>query len=230
MNIIKSFKALSKFELMLWLFSMTVLIITFIFGDKSYALTFIDSLIGITSLIFLAKGNVLGQVLMVIFSVLYGIISFTFQYYGEMITYAGMTAPMAFISIIAWLKHPSEKGLSEVKIGKLSKLQIVFLIIFTILVTTAFYFILKFLNTANLEISTISVATSFAAVYLSLFRSPFYAILYALNDIVLIILWVLASIENTSYLSMVICFCIFFLNDLYGFYNWQRIKHRQQGQ
>lgn len=228
MNIIKSFKTLSGFELVLWLFSVAVLIITFILGDKSFALTFIDSLIGVTSLIFLAKGNMLGQVLMIVFSVLYGIISFSFQYYGEMITYVGMTAPMAFISVITWLKHPSDKAKEEVKVGKLSNVQLVCLIILTVAVTAVFYFILKFFNTANLVISTISIATSFAAVYLSLFRSPFFAIVYALNDLVLIVLWVLASVNNRLYASMVICFCIFLINDLYGFYNWRKMKRRQE--
>ena len=99
--------------------------------------------------------------------------------------------------------------------------------IFSVVITVAFYFILKFFDTPNLIFSTLSVATSFLASYLTYFRSPFYAVGYAANDIVLIVLWVLASMQDTSYIPMVVCFVVFLLNDSYGFINWQRMKKRQ---
>ena len=76
-------------------------------------------------------------------------------------------------------------------------------------------------------ISTISVFTSFLAASLMLFRSKYYALAYASNDIVLIILFILASIENISYIPMVICFIIFLINDLYGFINWTKMSKKQ---
>ena len=83
-------------------------------------------------------------------------------------------------------------------------------------------------HTANLIPSTISVTTSFLAVYLTFRRSAFYAIGYAANDIVLIILWVLATISDISYLSVAICFVVFLVNDIYGFINWSRMQKRQE--
>lgn len=50
---------------------------------------------------------------------------------------------------------------------------------------------------------------------------------YAANDIVLIILWTLASIYDIRYVSIVVCFIAFFINDLYGFSSWQKMKQRQ---
>ena len=49
----------------------------------------------------------------------------------------------------------------------------------------------------------------------------------AANDVVLIILWILAAKENTGYLCVVICFVMFLINDLYGFLNWRRMEKRQ---
>ena len=94
-------------------------------------------------------------------------------------------------------------------------------------VTAAFYFILKALHTANLIPSTVSVATSFLAVYLTFRRSPYYALAYAANDVVLILLWTLAAIEDLSYLSVIICFVMFLANDLYGFLNWRKMQKKQ---
>lgn len=226
MKISNPFRGLTKFEWLLWIFSMVMVLLSFGFSKGGY-LEAIASLIGVTALIFVAKGYITGQVLTVIFSVFYGIISFFFGYYGEMITYLFMTSPMAVMSIISWAKHPY-KDSGEVEISHLSGRKIAVMAVLTAAVTVIFYFILKAIGNANLLFSTISVTTSFIAVYLTFLRSPYYALGYSANDIVLIILWILASMENISYLPMVVCFTMFLLNDLYGFYNWRKMRKRQE--
>ena len=218
----------TKIEKILWCSSVALIVISFfIFGGGSI-LTLAASLIGVTSLIFGAKGNPLGQLLIIIFSILYGIISFSSSYYGEMITYLGMTAPMAVFALVSWLKNPYNGNRSEVEIRRLKKKEIPVIVLLTTAVTVIFYFILKAFSTSNLLPSTISVTTSFAAVYLSLKRSAYFAAAYAANDIVLIILWILSSLDNISYLSMVICFAVFLVNDIYGFTNWLKMRKRQE--
>lgn len=218
----------SKTELFLWCFGVIFIIVSFFAFKNDSILTLVASLIGVTSLIFNAKGNPFGQFLMIVFSLLYGIISFSFSYYGEMITYLGMTAPMALFALVSWLMHPYEGNKAEVEINSLKSKEIVFMTVLSFVVTYIFYFVLKYFNTANLILSTISVTTSFVAVYLTFRRSPYYAVGYALNDVVLIGLWILASFENKSYISVVICFFMFLINDIYGFINWQKMKKRQE--
>ena len=218
----------SKFEIILWSFSVLSIIISFIAFDRSNYLTLCASLIGVTSLIFCAKGNPFGQVLMIIFSIIYGIISYSFSYYGEMITYLGMTLPMSVFALVSWLRNPYKESKSEVAVAKLKKKDIPLIIISALVVTIAFYFILKHFNTANLLPSTFSVTTSFIAACLTYKRSPFFALAYATNDIVLIVLWVLATKEDISYISVIICFVVFLFNDLYSFFNWLKMQKRQQ--
>ncbi|MDD7430216.1 MAG: nicotinamide riboside transporter PnuC [Oscillospiraceae bacterium] len=217
----------TKTELILWSCSVTVIAVLFFVFDRSNYMSFAASLIGATSLIFNAKGNPIGQLLAVIFSVLYGIISYSCAYYGEMLTYLGMTAPMAVISLISWLKNPFDGSRAEVKVKRLGRGEIVLMCAVTPIITVIFYFILKFFNTANLIMSTLSVATSFLAVFLTAKRSPFFAVAYAANDIVLIIMWSMASIADMSYISVLICFVIFLANDIYGFLNWRKMEKRQ---
>lgn len=223
------FKLLTAFEKRLWAVSVIVVSISY---AVSYALSdanilsYISSLIGVSALIFIARGFIFGQILTIIFSILYAIVSYKYHYYGEMITYMGMTAPIAALSIITWIKH-KYKDTNEVEVSHLTPLKILKLIILTILVTHLFYYVLKQLNTANLIISTISVATSFSASYLQMIRSPYYAIMYSLNDIVLIILWIIASISSISYIPMIFCFAMFLINDVYGFICWKRMQKRQ---
>jgi len=61
-----------------------------------------------------------------------------------------------------------------------------------------------------------------------LMRNPWYALAYGANDVVLIVLWVLAALRDRSSLPMVFCFLMFLANDLYGYRNWRRMKRRQQ--
>lgn len=220
----------SKTELALWSVSVLFIIISFCIFDRDSYLTLAASLIGVTSLIFTAKGNPIGQALMIVFSLLYGIISFTFAYYGEMITYLGMTMPMALFALISWLRNPYKGNKAEVKVNSISKKEQITMWILSIVVTTVFFYILDYFNTANIVPSTISVTTSFLAVYLTFRRSPTFALAYAANDIVLIVLWVIASIYDTKYISVVVCFIAFLINDIYGYISWQHMKHRQTTQ
>lgn len=214
-------------EIMLWVFSVALIFAAFCMFGGNGALSFIASLIGVTSILLNAKGNPLGQFLMIIFSLLYGIISYSFAYYGEMITYLGMTMPMAAFALITWLRHPYEGNRSEVQVNSISKVEVVIMFLVAAIVTAVFYFILDHFHTANIVPSTISMTTSFLAVYLTFRRSPFFSLAYAANDVVLIILWTLASMQERKYIAVMVCFAAFLLNDIYGFVNWKKMKEKQ---
>lgn len=214
-------KSLTKKEWILWMGSLAIVILSNLLSTDIDVLTLVSACVGITSLIFAAKGNVWALILMVIFSILYGLISWQFRYWGEMITYIGMTMPMAVWSTITWIKNPSESG-QEVAIQKLTRKHVAGIAAAGVLVTAVFYMILKALDTPNILFSTISITTSFLAASLTMLRSSYYALGYASNDIILIVMWVLASIENPAYIPVVVNFIIFFFNDMYGFVSWKR--------
>ena len=215
-------KTLTKKEWLLWLVSLTVVILSNLATNDLDLLTLISALLGGTALLFAEQGKDWAQCLMLIFSILYGMISFRFHYWGEMITYLGMTLPMAAWSAITWLRNPSEENENEVAIRTLNKKHIIGLTISTVIVTGIFYYILAWLDTPNIMFSTLSIVTSFIAASLTMLRSSYYAVGYAANDIVLIVLWVLASLENPAYIPVVVNFAIFLLNDMYGFVSWKK--------
>ena len=219
----------SRGEIALWASSVAFILLSFLAFDRANYFTLIASLIGVTSLIFCAKGNPVGQVLMIAFSLLYGAISYTFAYYGEMATYLGMTMPMAVIALVSWLKNPYGGNHAEVRVNAIGRRAQGLAVLLALGVTLLFYFILAYFDTANLIPSTLSVTTSFLGAYLTFRRSPYYALAYAANDVVLIVLWVLASIADVRYLSVTVCFAAFLVNDVYGFISWRRMKKRQAG-
>ena len=162
MNLKEILEYFTRQEKIIWCSSVALIVLSFGIFDRENFMTLIASLIGVTSLIFAAKGHPVSQLLMIVFSMLYGIISYRFSYYGEMLTYLGMTMPMAVFALVSWLKNPYNGNKSEVKVNRVSKNETVFACVITCIVTVIFYFILKYFNTANIIPSTISVTTSFS--------------------------------------------------------------------
>lgn len=223
----KEWFALSPGERGLWLFSVAVVAMAGVLGGQTTAAGVLGPVIGVTALIYIARGAVLGQVLMVVFSLVYGYLSFYCRYYGEMVTYMGMTGPISAMTVVTWLRHPSQEE-NQVEAARLSPRLRWIMAVSAAGTTWAFYYILKYFHTAQLPLSTLSVTTSFLAVYLTFRRSAYFPLAYAANDLVLIVLWTLAAMEDPSYLSVVICFVMFLVNDGYGFLSWSRMQKRQQ--
>lgn len=206
----------------MWVVSLIVITLANVLPGRFEPMTYLAAMIGITSLIFAARGNAWAPILMIVFCILYAILSWERRYWGELITYVGMTLPMNIWATFAWLRNPSKEREGEVAIGKLSGKHWGVLIAVTIVVTALFYWILKWFDTPYLGFSTLSVTTSFMAVALTMLRSSHYALLYAANDIVLMVLWSLACLEDPVYFPVVVNFAIFLVNDLYGFFNWMK--------
>lgn len=214
-----------------WLFlsvSLAVVISCIVLTPTASIVTRMAVLVGVVSLIFLAKGDVWGQALMVVFSILYGITSWQFRYYGEMITYLGMTLPMAVLGLVSWLRHPFDGNAAQVEIHRLTGCQKIVMVVGAVAVTGLLGWVLYWLHTPNLLFSVLSITTSFVAAYLTYCRSSYYALAYAANDVILIVLWVLASVKDKSFTPMIACFLVFFANDLYGFFSWKRREKEQQ--
>ena len=189
----------SKTEIILWTASVLLILCAFCLFDRTNYMTLWASLIGVTSLIFCAKGNPFGQFLMILFSLLYGIISLNVAYYGEMITYLGMTMPMAVFSLVTWMKNPFCGNRSEVEVYHIRRSEVCFMLALAAAVTFVFYFILKAFHTASLIPSTISCHHKFPRRISDLLSAaPSYAAGYAANDLVLIVLWTIATFKDIS--------------------------------
>ena len=131
------------FEWCLYILGLLFILLFFVlFKNKDYV-SLIGALVGVTALIFVSKGNVVGQIITVVFSIFYGIISYSYRYYGEMITYLCMTTPIAIMAVVSWIKNPSKENKHEVKVNTLRIKEYILLFTLSIIVTIVFYFILK---------------------------------------------------------------------------------------
>jgi nicotinamide mononucleotide transporter PnuC len=226
----KIIKYFTPVEWVLWLGGIAAIIIGFIVGEEKNYLSLASSILGVTCIMFNAKGSVWGQFIAIGFAVTYAILAYTKNYYGEMIIYLALMLPIHISSIVIWLKNKSDNSERlEVKINTLSKKEYIIAAVIACALCVAFYFALRALGTDNLIISTISLITSLAAAYLMLRRCEYFAICFVLNDVILIALWSLKLYsDGISVLPSVMSFVIFLANDSYSFYSWKKIKRRQE--
>ena len=222
----KIFKDWTNFEKVLLFGSILIVGITGIVF-KSDLLTVSCSLVGIVTALLLAKGKNLGQVFGLLITILYSIVSFKNKYYGEVLIYALLMLPMYIIGIITWINHKNEKT-NSVEINSIKKKEWVIVSCVFILVFVGIYFLLKYFNTNELIVSTISVLASLFAVYLQIRRSKYSFSFYILNDIILIFLWGIPVIHGNYVLfPMLLNPTINLINDIYGFYNWKKTENIQ---
>jgi len=225
----KLFKNWNLFEIFFLFSSLLAITLCFIFGADKNIFSFIVSLVGVVSVLTVAKGLVIAPFINIVYNILYAIISIIQGYYGEAIIYIGLMIPICVLSIISWLKNKNKENTDVVEVNKIKGKEYMYLAIATVLATVAFYFLLKVLNTNQLIISTISLITSIVASYLMLRRCSYYALGFILNDVILIILWSLVVVESgIGYLPTVISFSVFLINDIYGFIHWKWEEKKQQ--
>lgn len=233
MKIDNPIKKLTKFEWALWLISIAAVGISAavsfsLFPDTIDWLTLAASLIGVTSLVFLSKADVWGQILSIAFNVTYALAALNNRFFGETIIYFCLHLPIAVFTLTVWLRNRFKKEDTVIKIAKTSPVKTIIVCFIGAAVTVGAIFLLRYLDTDSLALSTVSVFTSFVALSLMVLRSPYYALVYAANDVVLIILWTISAVASPANAVMVACFIAYLANDLYALYNWRRIRRAQK--
>lgn len=219
----KMFIGWTKFQIYLLIFSSIILMISGIIS-KSDLLTMICSLLSLSIVLTQAKGKVISQFLGIIFVVIYSIVAYRNRYYGEVLIYVFIMLPLFVAGIVSWFKNMDEDT-NRVKVNEITRKEWNVLIIISVILFVILYYILKYFNTAQLFISTLSMVTSLFATYLLTRRSKYGFLFYMGNDIILFALWGVLVIQGSfSMLPLVVNQVVNFVNDTYGWYSWNKIS------
>ena len=193
--------------------------------------TVIDSLYTITYLttaILMSKGKVESYFVGFFSVFFYGIVSYNQGYYGELLITIFLTFPIMIIGIISWLRHQDKED-DVVIINTLSKKETILVIGSQLFLFWAYYFLLKMFNTDLLILSSCSIVTSVLASYFEARRSELSLFCYIANDLILITLWIIPIINgNTTLISVLVGPILLLINDIYGSYNWKKLKNKQK--
>ena len=222
----KRWKEWTKFEKILLFGSMlTIVIVGIIF--KSDLLTLSCSLIWALTALLIAKGNNLCRLFGILADTLYSILSFNNQFYGEVLVHV-IFLVMDIIWIISWIRHKNIET-NFVKINHIKRKEWMIAAILFLFLFVWMYYLLKFFNTNELIISTISVVLTLYAVYFLIRRSKYSFVFYLFCDITLILLWGIYVFRgNVELVPILLNSIILFVNDSYAFFNWRKVEKLQK--
>lgn len=223
----KYFADWNLFERLFLIFGLLASILSSVLFNGTIIDTLYTSLYLITALL-MSKGKVECYFVGFVSVFFYGIISYNQGYYGELIITAFLTFPIMIIGIISWLRH-QDKEEDTVIISSLSKKEISIALLSQLVLFWAYYFLLKVFNTDLLVISSLSVVTSVLASYFEARRSEWSLFCYIANDLVIITLWLIPILNGqTELISVLVGPMLLLINDIYGSYNWRRLKKAQR--
>lgn len=178
--------------------------------------------------LFLAKGKYACYIIGVISTFFYAYVSYKSCYYGELIIAIFCTLPLMLLGLINWLRHQDDNN--TVVIKDITKKELIIVLISQAIIFMGYYYVLKAFNTSNLLVSTFSVVASLIASYLTARRSEYGFIGFIINDLILIVLWGIPVVTGSlSIITVALCPVLLLINDIYGAYNWRRIKLEQKG-
>ena len=223
----KYFSDWTKFELSFLIFGLLVSILSTVFFSGSIIDCLYTSLYFVTALL-TSKGKVECFFVGFMSVFFYAYISYNQGYYGELLITAFLTFPIMIIGIVSWLRH-QDKDENVVLISTLSKKELIISIVLQIPLFFIYYLILKMFNTKLLLLSTMSVVASVLATYYEARRNELALPCYIANDIFIISLWLVPVLQGeTVLISVLVGPCLLLLNDIYGTYNWRRLKKHQK--
>lgn len=226
----KLFKDWNLFE-KIWLALLIILPIIFSIIFKSTIINCITTISYLLSAIFLAKGKVIAYASGIFGLILYGYVSFTVGYFGELIISGAILMPVMIYGLVNWFKNKriDEKQGKVVVVKQVGKKEIAILLTSQIICGVGYYFLLKAFNTNFLFVSTISIVTSVIASYLVAKRSQYGLLAFLINDFVLVILWSSIIFQgNLSYITILLTPFMLLVSDFYGIFNWKKLKNSQE--
>ena len=115
---------------------------------KSSVPTALSSTLGVVSVFFITKGNVVGQIIGLVQLPFYAYISYVNKLYGEMIICFLISFPLYIIAVISWLRNLNSKGaVGSVKVNiDLSLKEWLIVLVVGAIFGVGVYFLLGYFN------------------------------------------------------------------------------------
>lgn len=221
----KIFKDWTLFEILFLIMgTFTAIILTPIFKGTVIDLGY--TLLYFWTALLLAKGKYSCYIIGIISTFFYAFVSYNNSYYGEVIIAMCCTLPLMIVGLINWIKN--QDNTNTVIVKEITKKELIIVLLSQAIMFVGYYYLLKTFNTNNLLVSTFSIVASVIATYLTARRSENGFVGFIINDIILITLWCIPVINgNLNTIPVLLCPILLLINDIYGVYNWKKIKQKQ---
>lgn len=206
-----------------WLAFICLLQITVWFLHKDTLFMFTLAITGSLSLVFEAKGKIVGLYFAIINAVLYTINCWDIKLYGEVMYNLIFSIPVSIVAIIHWKKNMASTG--EVIFRAMSKKLMISIAVLTVVSTFTYAEVLNMLGGNLTFMDSLTTVVSIIAGFLFLLRFSEQWLMWVIVNILAIAMWIMVLLSgDSSALMVIIMKTTNLLNCLYGYFNWKKIE------
>lgn len=212
----------------------------------------ISAITGILCVVLAAKGKISNWVYGLFNSILYGYLAYRSGYYGDALINILYFVPTQFIGLFFWKSRLRIKSSSDVKMRKLTPIQIFYIIISSIIITVAFSLCLHLVDSwfttvmkRNISIynyfeqifgvkatllgpilDASTEVTQILAQILMVLAFTEQWIFWILTNVITIFMWGMVIVANPTNISWalptMIMWIAYLINSVYGWVMWQK--------
>ncbi len=216
----EEFRGWKKFEV-LWMTVASFVILGLSIYWKDTLMGIISSISGVICVVCTGKGKLSAYVFGLINSVLYAIISYRAQLYGETMLNAFYYVPMQFVGFYVWSKHMNRKTHEVTKRHMHFGGRIV-MVVSIIIGTVAYGFLLKYLNDAMPFVDAFTTVASVVAMVVSVRMYSEQWWIWIAIDIFTIYMWACNFWAGSDNMATLLMWVVFLLNAIIMCIRWER--------
>lgn len=221
---------ISKFNKFEKWFLILGILVNLIFGiiANSTTLALSNSFFAVLGSVFNTKGSPLGYAFNLLETITYIFLSYDLKYYAEALINVVGFIPMSIYGFFAWLKNMNGDTKS-INVKTLSLKEIIIASLIQLILIYPYYLLLVYFDTALPFISAISLAFTILAMYFGTRMSVLNYYIYIIQSIIKIVLWLSPVLQgNYDNVPVLVTSVLYMIGDIYGIYNWNRLKRVQQ--
>lgn len=203
-----------------WLLIATISIAVISIILEDTYLGIVAAITGIACVICTGKGKLSAYVFGLVNVIAYAIIAFESKYYGEVMLNLIYYLPMQFWGFYVWSKNMNPET-NEVSKRQMSLKQTTILLISVFALTMVYGLFLQFLNGNLPFIDALSTVISVVALYISIKMYTEQWVLWIIVDVVTVIMWLIALINGTGSIAVLLMWCIYLINAVIMYVKWR---------
>lgn len=212
----------------LWLTTSTLTILALSLYWKDTTIGVVTALTGIWAVVLAAKAKVANFYMSMINVILYAIIAFDQQFFGEVLLNILFYLPMSLIGIMMWQQHIiKQDDIKQLQVKTLEPKKALLLLIGSITAALVFGWSLTLIGSSlpflNATTAILSVIASFFLIY----RYSEQWLLWIVVNVLTIAMWAHAFMQSSENGVVLLMWIAYLINAVYGYFNWRKLHYVQ---
>lgn len=188
---------------------------------QDYWVALVNAICGITYTFFSGKGYPICYLFGVVGSAFYSYLAFQNALWGNLLLYAGYYIPMQMLGYFKWNKN-LKAGKSEIIKVSLSSREQLLIYGFLIVLVFITFAVLCYFKDAHPILDSITTILSIGGMYLTVRRAIQQWILWAIVNILSLIMWINVLISGVNVRSTVVMWAVYSILAIYFYIIWKK--------